>query len=226
VFERFTDRARRVVVLAQESARHLNHDYIGAEHLLIGLIHEGEGLAAQALKRHGMTHAGLLAQVAEDSPPGDKPVSGHVPFTPKAKKLMELALREALQLGHNYIGTEHLLLGVLRDATAVGVNELARGVEVNALRKTVLELLGQVYEERATAAPMEAVGPLLVERKTAPAKRSATYNAHLQDLVRELDQRAVDTDVLDFERTTTERPTDPAGEYVEVVTIRWRRRTP
>jgi ATP-dependent Clp protease ATP-binding subunit ClpC len=215
VFERFTDRARRVIVLAQEASRSLSHNYIGVEHLLLALMQEGEGLAGQALTRHGMTHAALLAQVAENSPPGNTPVTGHVPFTPKAKKIMELALREALQLGHNYIGTEHLLLAILRDATAVGVNELAPGLEVNALRKTVLELLGQSYEQRKPA-----------PAKEAPVKWSPTYNAHLQDLVRELDERAVDTDVLDFERVTTERPTDQAGEYTEVVTIRWRRRTP
>src|SRR5881394_3740067 len=109
MFERFTDRARRVVVLAQEEARMLNHNYIGTEHILLGLIHEGEGVAAKALESLGISLEGV----------GQQAPSGHIPFTPRAKKVLELSLREALQLGHNYIGTEHILLGLIREGEGV-----------------------------------------------------------------------------------------------------------
>ena len=111
MFERFTDRARRVVVLAQEEARMLNHNYIGTEHILLGLIHEGEGVAAKALESLGISLEGVRQQVEEIIGQGQQAPSGHIPFTPRAKKVLELSLREALQLGHNYIGTEHILLG-------------------------------------------------------------------------------------------------------------------
>src|SRR5690349_8986903 len=110
VFERFTERARRVVVLAQEEARLLNHNYIGTEHILLGLIHEGEGVAAKALESLGISLEGVRSQVEEIIGQGQQAPSGHIPFTPRAKKVLELSLREALQLGHNYIGTEHILL--------------------------------------------------------------------------------------------------------------------
>ena len=111
MFERFTDRARRVVVLAQEEARMLNHNYIGTEHILLGLIHEGEGVAAKSLESLGISLEGVRSQVEEIIGQGQQAPSGHIPFTPRAKKVLELSLREALQLGHNYIGTEHILLG-------------------------------------------------------------------------------------------------------------------
>ncbi len=116
MFERFTDRARRVVVLGQEEARLLNHDYIGTEHLLLGLIHEGEGVAALALESLGMRLEAVRAQVEEIIGRGESEAasSGHIPFTPRAKKVLELSLRESQQLGHNYIGTEHILLGLIR----------------------------------------------------------------------------------------------------------------
>lgn len=113
MFERFTDRARRVVVLAQEEARMLNHNYIGTEHILLGLIHEGEGVAAKSLESLGISLEGVRSQVEEIIGQGQQAPSGHIPFTPRAKKVLELSLREALQLGHNYIGTEHLLLALL-----------------------------------------------------------------------------------------------------------------
>ena len=110
MFERFTDRARRVVVLAQDEARGLKHNYIGTEHLLLGLITEGEGVAAKALETMGIKGDAVRKSVIEIIGEGEKPVEGHIPFTPRAKRVFELSLREALQLGHNYIGTEHLLL--------------------------------------------------------------------------------------------------------------------
>ena len=119
MFERFTDRARRVVVLAQEEARMLNHDYIGTEHILLGLIHEGEGVAAKALESLGISLEAVRQQVEEIIGQGQQAPSGHIPFTPRAKKVLELSLREALQLGHNYIGTEHILLGLIREGEGV-----------------------------------------------------------------------------------------------------------
>ena len=119
MFERFTDRARRVVVLAQEEARMLNHNYIGPEHIQLGLVHEGEGSAAQALESLGIALGGVRAQVQEIIGQGQQTPTGHIPFTPHAKKVLELSLREALQLGHNYIGTEHILLGLIREGEGV-----------------------------------------------------------------------------------------------------------
>jgi len=119
MFERFTDRSRRVVVLAQEEARMLSHDYIGTEHILLGLIHEGEGVAARVLEQLGISVDAARAQVEEIIGQGQTAPAGHIPFTPRAKKVLELSLREALQLGHNYIGTEHILLGLLREAQGV-----------------------------------------------------------------------------------------------------------
>ena len=110
MFERFTDRARRVVVLAQEEARMLNHNYIGTEHLLLGLVHEGEGIAARALESLGITLNSVREQVQDIIGPGANAPSGHIPFTPRAKKVLELSMREAIQLNHGYIGTEHILL--------------------------------------------------------------------------------------------------------------------
>src|ERR1035438_636575 len=115
MFERFTDRARRVVVLAQEEARMLNHNYIGTEHLLLGLIHEGEGVAAKVLESMGISLEAVRQQVEEIVGRGKDAPSGHIPFTPRAKKVLELSLREAQILGHNYIGTEHILLGLIRE---------------------------------------------------------------------------------------------------------------
>ena len=142
MFERFTDRARRVVVLAQEEARMLNHNYIGTEHLLLGLIHEGEGVAAQALDSMGITLTGAREQVQDIIGPGQQAPSGHIPFTPRAKKVLELSLREALQLGHNYIGTEHILLGIIRAGEGVAAQVLTKlGAEPQKVRSTVLELI-------------------------------------------------------------------------------------
>jgi ATP-dependent Clp protease ATP-binding subunit ClpC len=124
LFERFTDRARRVVVLAQEEARMLNHNYIGTEHILLGLIHEGEGVAAKALESLGISLEAVREQVEEIIGQGQQAPTGHIPFTPRAKKVLELSLREALQLGHNYIGTEHILLGLIREGEGVAAQVL------------------------------------------------------------------------------------------------------
>ena len=142
MFERFTDRARRVVVLAQDEARGLKHNYIGTEHLLLGLISEGEGVAAKALETMGIKGEAVRASVIEIIGEGEKPVEGHLPFTPRAKRVFELSLREALQLGHNYIGTEHLLLGLLKEGEGVAAQVLTKqGADLAQVRQTVIQML-------------------------------------------------------------------------------------
>ncbi len=142
MFERFTDRARRVVVLAQEEARMLNHNYIGTEHILLGLIHEGEGVAAKALESMNISLEAVRQQVEEIIGQGQAAPTGHIPFTPRAKKVLELSLREALQLGHNYIGTEHILLGLIREGEGVAAQVLQKlGADLNRVRQTVIQLL-------------------------------------------------------------------------------------
>ncbi|TCO58004.1 ATP-dependent Clp protease ATP-binding subunit [Actinocrispum wychmicini] len=153
MFERFTDRARRVVVLAQEEARMLNHNYIGTEHILLGLIHEGEGVAAKALESLGIALEGVRQQVEEIIGQGQHAPSGHIPFTPRAKKVLELSLREALQLGHNYIGTEHILLGLIREGEGVAAQVLVKlGADLNRVRQQVLQLLSG-YQGKPEAEP-------------------------------------------------------------------------
>lgn len=142
MFERFTDRARRVVVLAQEEARMLNHNYIGTEHILLGLIHEGEGVAAKALESLDISLQGVREKVQEKIGPGQNAPSGHIPFTPRAKKVLELSLREALQLGHNHIGTEHILLGLIREGEGVAAQVLVEmNADLNKVRQQVIQLL-------------------------------------------------------------------------------------
>ncbi|KQS68591.1 ATP-dependent Clp protease ATP-binding subunit [Modestobacter sp. Leaf380] len=158
MFERFTDRARRVVVLAQEEARMLNHNYIGTEHILLGLIHEGEGVAAKALESLGISLEGVRQQVEEIIGQGQQAPSGHIPFTPRAKKVLELSLREALQLGHNYIGTEHILLGLIREGEGVAAQVLVKlGADLNRVRQQVIQLLSgyQGKEPAAAGGPAE-----------------------------------------------------------------------
>jgi ATP-dependent Clp protease ATP-binding subunit ClpA len=172
MFERFTDRARRVVVLAQEEARRLNHNYIGTEHLLLGLLEPG-GIAAQALDQFGMTATGTREEVKARVSVGSEPPKGRIPFTPRAKKVLELALREALKLSHNYIGTEHILLGLVREAEAQAGTREGPGVaaqiltehagDLLAVRQAVLDLLpaaealhGRRWLRRRTEAPSGA----------------------------------------------------------------------
>jgi ATP-dependent Clp protease ATP-binding subunit ClpC len=159
MFERFTDRARRVVVLAQEEARMLNHNYIGTEHILLGLIHEGEGVAAKALESLGISLEGVRQQVEEIIGQGQQAPSGHIPFTPRAKKVLELSLREALQLGHNYIGTEHILLGLIREGEGVAAQVLVKlGADLNRVRQQVIQLLSGYQGKEPAAAGSSATG--------------------------------------------------------------------
>jgi ATP-dependent Clp protease ATP-binding subunit ClpC len=165
MFERFTDRARRVVVLAQEEARMLGHNYIGTEHILLGLIHEGEGVAARALTALGLSLAATRQAVEDIIGSGSQAPTAHIPFTPRSKKVLELSLREALSLGSDYIGTEHILLAILREGDGVGAQILA-GADVShsRAREQIIELLHGEREEGApslsvSAPPLAASAP-------------------------------------------------------------------
>src|SRR5947199_7599445 len=153
MFQRFTDRARQVVVLAQTEAKRLDHNYIGTEHILLGLIREGEGVAAKAMESLGISLDAVRQQVEEIIGQGQQAPSGHIPFTPRAKKVLELSLREALQLGHNYIGTEHILLGLIRQGDGVAAQVLVKlGADLNRVRQQVIQLLhGYQGKEPASA---------------------------------------------------------------------------
>src|SRR6478736_849233 len=153
MFQRFTDRARQVVALAQDEARRLDHNYIGTEHMLLGLISEGEGVAARALESLGIGLDTVRQQVEEIIGRGQQAPSGHIPFTPRAKKVLELSLRESKQLGHNYIGTEHILLGLIREGDGVAAQVLVRlGADLNRVRQQVIQLLhGYQGKEPASA---------------------------------------------------------------------------
>ena len=182
MFERFTDRARRVVVLAQEEARMLNHAYIGTEHILLGLIHEGEGVAAKALEQLGMSLEAVRAQVIEMIGEGQQAPQGHIPFTPRAKKVLELSLREALQLGHNYIGTEHILLGLIREGEGMAAQVLTKkGADLNKVRQQVIQLLSGVAGGKE---PVAAGG--------GPAEGTPAGSAVLDQFGRNLTQAARD----------------------------------
>ena len=160
MFERFTDRARRVVVLAQEEARMLNHNYIGTEHILLGLIHEGEGVAAKALESMGISLEAVREQVEEIIGQGQTAPAGHIPFTPRARKVLELSLREALQLGHNYIGTEHILLGLIREGEGVAAQVLQKlGADLPSVRQQVIQLLSGYEQEGGEGAGRKGKGP-------------------------------------------------------------------
>jgi ATP-dependent Clp protease ATP-binding subunit ClpC len=197
MFERFTDRARRVVTFAQEEARLLNHNYIGTEHLLLGLIHERPGVAAKALESLGISLQAVRAQVEEIIGQGQSAPTGHIPFTPRAKKVLELSLREALQLGHNYIGTEHILLGLLREGEGVAAQVLVKlGADLSRVRQQVIGLLsgGEAAAEQAGA------GTRLV-RMTMPADLLVLVEEFTQ--VRRKKEAAIE--VQDFERVAALR---------------------
>jgi hypothetical protein len=152
MFERFTDRSRRVVVLAQEEARRLDHNYIGTEHILLGLIREGDGVAAQVLESLGISLDAARQQVEGFVGRGQVAPSGHIPFTPRAKRVLELSLRESLLLGQSYIGTEHILLGLIREGDGVAAQALVTlGADLNQVRQQVIQLLA--------ARPAEEPGP-------------------------------------------------------------------
>ncbi|MDN6429253.1 MAG: ATP-dependent Clp protease ATP-binding subunit [Propionibacterium sp.] len=187
MFERFTDRARRVVVLAQDEARGLNHNYIGTEHLLLGLITEGEGVAAKALDMMEIKRDDVRAAVIDIIGEGEKPVEGHIPFTPRAKRVFELSLREALQLGHNYIGTEHLLLGLLKEGEGVAAQVLTKlGADLGQVRQTVIQLLSGYQRQGGEGEGREAVGVT-----GAPVRDAGqTNSAILEQFGRNLTQAA------------------------------------
>ena len=188
MFERFTDRARRVVVLAQEEARMLNHNYIGTEHLLLGLIHEGQGVAARALESLGVSLEAVRAQVEQIIGQGQEAPSGHIPFTPRAKKVLELSLRESRQLGHDYIGTEHLLLGLIREGSGVAAQVLVRlGADLNRTRQQVVQLLHGRQGEDVTSEdlPLPGDAPAYagsLERRLAAIERWIGLRPDLEDL--------------------------------------------
>ena len=153
MFERFTDRARRVVVRAQEEAGALNHDFIGTEHILLGLVHEGQGLGAKALESLGISPETVRERVEDAVPAGQHPrPAGHIPFTPRAKRVLELSLSEAKVLGHSYIGTEHILLGLLREGEGVAAQVLTLlGADLDGVRERVIQLLAE-YQARKPGA--------------------------------------------------------------------------
>jgi ATP-dependent Clp protease ATP-binding subunit ClpC len=202
MFERYTDRARRVVVLAQEEARMLNHNYIGTEHLLLGLIHEGEGVAAKALESLGISLAAVRQQVEAIIGQGPQAPYGHIPFTPRAKKVLELAPREARALGHDYIGTEHILLGLIREGDGVAAQVLvALGADLNRVRQQVIQLLhghqgkdvigeGSRQGKRARAELLDDVLARVdsLDRRLAAIERWVGMRPALDDLDQEIAQ--------------------------------------
>ena len=190
MFERFTDRARRVVVLAQDEARMLNHNYIGTEHLLLGLIDEGEGVAARALQSLGISLQAVRAQVEEMIGLGQQAPSGHIRFTPRAKKVLELALRESLVLGQDYIGTEHLLLGLLREGDGVAAQVLVRlGADLDQVRQQVSKLLYGSGRRASTQLPDDALAGMdALDRRLAAIERWAGMRPDLDELDQEIAQ--------------------------------------
>ena len=183
MFERFTDRARRVIVDAQNEARSLGHNYIGPEHILLGLIDEGDGVGAKALEAMQISTDTVRGRIEEITGRGQAPpTTGHIPFTPRAKKVLELSLREALQLGHNYIGTEHILLGLIHEGDGVAAQVLVGlGVELDRTRQLVIEILtGRHREETASA-----VAEDLRDRLAAMAARLTVIERTLRDTAAE-----------------------------------------
>ena len=225
MFERFTDRARRVVVLAQEEARMLDHNYIGTEHILLGLIHEGHGVAATALKSLGISLDAVRQEVTEIIGRGQQPPSGHIPFTARAKRVLELSLKEALQLGHNHIGTEHILLGLVREGDGVAAQVLVKmGADLNRVRQQVIQLLhGRMSDEPVTGPVAFAEGPMMddiVRRWAIIDGRLAAIERHLgieeeplrkelrkleEEIARVRKQKEAAIDQQDFEKAVQTR---------------------
>jgi hypothetical protein len=219
MFERFTDRARRVVTLAQEEARMLNHNYIGTEHILLGLIHEGDGVAAKALESLGISLDAVRQQVEEIIGQGQQapsPSEG-IPFTPRAKKVLELSLRESLQLGQNYIGTEHILLGLIREGDGVAAQVLVNlGAELNRVRQQVIQLIsGQ--EPQSGRRPAREGAPVtevqarldVVEGRLAAVEQRVGIGPDTSDLDEQIDtirrERRAAADAQDYEQAASLR---------------------
>ena len=220
MFERFTDRARRVIVLAQEEARMLNHNYIGTEHIMLGLIHEGEGVAAKALESLGISLDAVRQQVEEIIGQGQQAPSGHIPFTPRAKKVLELSLREALQLGHDHIGTEHILLGLIREGDGVAAQVLVNlGADLNRVRQQVIQLLrGYQGKEPAAAESgrpeLVLAGDLLasigvIESRLSAIEQRVGTGPDTDDLDQQIEQargeRRAAADAEDYEQAASLR---------------------
>jgi ATP-dependent Clp protease ATP-binding subunit ClpC len=215
MFERFTDRARRVVVLAQEEARRLNHDYIGTEHILLGLIREGEGVAARALESLGISLEVVRQQVEEIIGRGQQAAPGHIPFTPRAKKVLELSLREANAPGHDYIGTEHILLGLIREGSGVAAQVLVKlGADLNRVRQQVVQLLYGHQGKDVTGEGLPLPGDPLtrvdsLDHRLAAIERWVGLRPDLEDLdqeiarVRRAKEAAIDSQ--DFEASAALR---------------------
>jgi ATP-dependent Clp protease ATP-binding subunit ClpA len=197
MFERFTDRARRVLVLAQEEARLLNHSFIGTEHILLGLIHEGEGLAAKALESLGISLEAVREKVEETIGPAGSAPTGSPPFTPRAKKVLELSLREALQLGHNYIGTEHMLLGLVREGEGKAAQVLVSlGADLSRVRQQVIQLLSgyQGREGAAAPGPSSAIGDSWTVKVVRAGTTPSTYAAAHQAIASLAERLGIDVD--------------------------------
>jgi ATP-dependent Clp protease ATP-binding subunit ClpC len=184
MFERFTDRARRVVVLAQDEARGLNHNWIGTEHLLLAVIREGQGVGAKALEAMQISLDAARQQVESIIGRGQEPVGdGHIAFTPRAKKVLELSLREALQIGHNYIGTEHILLGLIREGDGVAAQVLVNlGSDLNRARQQVIQLL---HGHQGTRPALSTIGEELGDRLASMAARLAVIERMLGEAAAE-----------------------------------------
>jgi hypothetical protein len=220
MFQRFTDRARTVVVLAQDEARRLDHNYIGTEHLLLGLIREGEGVAAKALEALGISLDSVRQQVEQIIGRGQQAPSGHIPFTPRAKKVLELSLRESQQLGHNYIGTEHILLGVIHPSDGVARQVLVKlGADPNRVRQQVIRLLQEHSAEESVSARSAAQ-----ELRLLPAVKSRLEAA--EQRLTAIEQRVgtgPDTGDLDQQieivRTEKEAAVD-AHDYAQAASLR------
>lgn len=227
MFERYTDRARRVIVLAQEEARMLSHNFIGTEHLLLGLIHEGDGVAAQALTALDISLEAVRSQVEEIIGQGNETPAGHIPFTPRAKKVIELSLREALQLGHNYIGTEHVLLGLIREGEGVAAQVLVKlGAELTTVRRQVIEILTN-YQGKLVESGGGFFGGTYVQRlllrdlselnsKIQEAERNlAKYRAQRVEVTAALQKQSSSVPVPNVENMVTDlnKPDDPGVEH-------------
>jgi ATP-dependent Clp protease ATP-binding subunit ClpC len=187
MFERFTDRARRVVVLAQEESQRLSHNYIGSEHLLLGLLAEQEGVAARTLQSLNVTLTAAREQVEEIIGPGQQTPRGHIPFTPRAKKILELALREALTIGSEVINTEHLLLGLIDEGDGVGAQILQRlGATAQAVREAVVRLIATEPEAAEVTGPGSELRAVSVTRQVRVRVDALT---EVKDLLASIDQR-------------------------------------